>query len=265
MNDLGYTKPLFILPFDHRSTFEKAGFENIASLKQIVYDAFKKSLDIVQNGAILVDEKYGDEILKDAKLNGFTILLTTEKSGEEEFLFEYGEDFRAHIGRYKPTFAKALIRVKNVLSEQSKTNLKMLSDYCHASGYKFLVEVLAGGDVELILEAISELQNSDIEPDVWKVEGMETSENYQKIIQIIKLNKRESVSLVILGRGEDREKVEEWIKAGKNVPGVIGFAIGRTVFWQPLIEFNNGKINRDEAIDMISKNYVHFYNLFTNL
>lgn len=275
MNDLGYTKNLFILPFDHRSSFEKAGFEDIPNLKQIIYEAFKKSLGSVakESGAILVDEQYGEAILKDAKENSYTILLTIEKSGKADFVFEYGEDFGTHIEKYNPNFAKALIRVsrqardrssagQNGVTELSKINLKKLSEYCHTKNFKFLLEVLADGNLDLILSMIQELQSFGIEPDVWKIEGMENSSDYEKIISQIRSGGRDNVSLVILGRGEEEKKVEEWIKAGRNVPGVIGFAVGRTVFWEPLVKFNNGKMSREEAINMISENFIHFYKLF---
>ncbi len=271
MNNLGYTKNLFILPFDHRGTFEKAGFsakgetgKDISSIKQIIYEAFKKSLDTVENGAILVDEQYGDAILKDAKEKGYTILLTIEKSGEEDFVFEYSEDFRSHIQKYEPNFAKVLIKVENGISDLTKNNLKKLSDFCHLENIKLMVEIVSNGNLDLILKTISELQNVKVEPDVWKIEGMENELDYSQIVEEARRNGRDKVSIVILGRGESKELVEKWIKTGSKTPGVIGFAIGRTVFWEPLMQFKDGKITREEAVNKISENYIYFYNLFNS-
>ena len=114
-NNLGYNKSLFILPFDHRSSFSKIfqDKDSIVSAKWIIYEAFKKALSDgipKDSAAILVDEEFGDKILLDAKNNGFTTILTTEKSGQKEFTLEYGSEFAKHIEKYKPTFAKALIR-----------------------------------------------------------------------------------------------------------------------------------------------------------
>lgn len=264
LKNLGYNKPLFILPFDHRSSFEKAGFEDIPSLKQIIYEAFKKSLDTVpvEAAAILIDEQYGDGILKDAKQNGYTIALTIEKSGQEDFVFEYNDDFATHIEKYSPDFAKALIKVQNGVSDLTKNNLRKLSDYCRSHDQKFLLEIVTGGNLNLILKTIVELQDFGIEPDVWKVEGMENVFEYQQIVQETKRNGREKVSIVILGRGEEKALVEKWITTGSKIPGVIGFAVGRTVFWEPLLEFNNGRINIETAIEQISSNYTYFYKLF---
>ena len=128
IKSLGYTKNLFILPFDHRSSFAKIfqDKDNIASAKWIIYEAFKKALQdgiSKDQSAILVDEEFGDKILIDAKNNGFTTILTTEKSGQKEFEFEYGNDFSKHIEKYNPTFVKALIRYK---PNANWTKLKML-------------------------------------------------------------------------------------------------------------------------------------------
>lgn len=262
IQNLGYTKPLFILAFDHQSTFEKEGIANISELKSIIYEGFKKSLASIQNAAILIDEKYGDSILKDAKSNSYIIALKVEKSGQSEFVFEYGEDFKEHIEKYSPQFAKVVINIKNGISDLSKANLKRLSDWCHSNNTKLLLELISGGNVNLILSSIVELQDAGVEPDVWKIEGMESDLDYLSIVEEIKKNGRENVSAVILGRGEDQETVEKWIKAGSKTNGIIGFAIGRTIFWEPLVQLNSGKIEREEAVERISQNYVNFYKLF---
>ncbi len=274
MEHFGYTKRLFILPFDHRASFAKMfGFVNlskeekdyIVSAKQIIYEAFQKSISygISKNeSAVLVDEEYGDAILKDALNKGFTTILTTEKSGNPTFDFEYGEDFSKHIEKYNPTFAKALIRFQ---PNADWSKLKKLSDYCHAHGYKFLLEVLSGlsiVDGQSLINIIENLRQSEIEPDVWKLEGMENKNDYEAVVKKIKNGGRTNVGLVILGRGENEEKVEHWINTGRNVKGVIGFAVGRTVFSKPLIKYRNGAVTKDMAVQEISNNFLHFYNIF---
>lgn len=69
---------------------------------------------------------------------------------------------------------------------------------------------------------------------------------------------RDKVGCIVLGRGESSEKVREWLQAGVNVKGVIGFAVGRTVFWEPLKALKEGKINREQASDQIASNYSSF-------
>lgn len=262
IQNLGYTKNIFILAFDHRATLEKAGFQNIPELKQIIYEAFKKSSDMIQNGAILVDEQYGDSILKDAKSSGFTVLIPVEKAGQEDFIFEYGDEFASHIDKYNPDFVKVVIKVINDMTDQTKNNLKRLSDFAHPKNIKFMLEIISEGNINLILKTIVELQDFGVEPDVWKIEGMDSALDYESIVEEAKKQGRDNVSVIILGRGESQEVVENWIKTGSKLPGIIGFAIGRTIFWEPISEFNSGKISREQAVEQISQNYIYFYNLF---
>lgn len=297
----GYNKPLYILPFDHRSTFLKgllgvsgkeptAGeIESVKSAKRLIYEAFQKAslYDVPKEGAaILVDEQFGAEILIDAKKKGYTTLLTTEKSGQELFDFEYGPDYKEHIIKIKPTFVKALIRYHpdgNTNNNRIQLErLKNLSDFCQAHDYKFLIEPLIPpteeelarehGDKslydreirpELAVRMIKEFQDAGVEVDVWKIEGLSDPLEYQHVVTQARTGGRDGVGIVILGRGESKEMVVEWIKAGRSTPGVIGFAVGRTIFWQPLVDLKDGKIDRNMAIDQIVKNYIYFYQLFT--
>jgi myo-inositol catabolism protein IolC len=303
MENLGYTKPLYILPFDHRTTFAQKFFnrnsiedlsseehELITEYKKIVYEGFKKA---VQNGipkeraAILIDEEFGDEILKDAKENGFIILLTTEKSGQEEFEFQYGGDFPTHIEKYNPQFVKVLIKYNpedaQDLKKRQLEKLKTISDFCIVKGFKFLLEVLiiptkSQNEIiknskeefdnslrpHLTIRMMKELQTAEVEPDVWKLEGFDSKENYTEIVKVARESGRSSVSLVVLGRGENEEKVDEWLKIGKDVVGIIGFAVGRTVFWQAILDFRNSVKSRDEAVVQISENFTNFYKIFTS-
>jgi myo-inositol catabolism protein IolC len=273
-SNLGYNNYLYILPFDHRSSFAKLfGFVEplssdqkgkIIEAKKIIYRAFKKSLNIIskEQAAILVDEQYGEEIIKDAKSNGYNVLLTIEKSGQDTFEFEYDNDFAEHVEKFKPTFLKALIRFK---PDFDTSKLKILSDYSRKKGYKFLLEILTENKTrDEAISAIKKMQESGVEPDVWKLEGMDSENDYIDIIKQIKAGGRENVKLVILGRGASQTSVENWINAGKNVDGVIGFAIGRTIFWNPLNDLKENKISEEQAIGAICDNFLHFYNLFVN-
>lgn len=298
-NNLGYKKNLFILPFDHRSSFAKLfGFTNaeltqeekeiITKAKEILYDAFKKAVSVrisKEEAAILVDEEYGDKILRDAINQNYNVILTTEKSGQKEFAFEYGDEFGKHIEKYKPFFVKALIHYNpndDPLSKmRQQQKLQILSDYCHQNSHKFLLEMLVlptelqlnsvNGNIEqydtelrpnLTAKAIEELQNVKIEPDIWKIEGMETQDSY-KVVVLQAQKERANVGIVILGRAEKQDKVEKWIKEGSKIKGVIGFAVGRTIFWEPLTNYKNGKITKEQTIETISNQFIYFYNLFT--
>lgn len=280
---LGYTKPLYILPFDHRASLAKSLFgkrmdeltnsekDLVRNYKKVIYEGFKIAVSGViskDEAAILVEEQFGSEVLEDARRNGINIILTIEKSGQEEFEFEYGDDFASHIEKYDPDFVKALVHYSSG-QEKAKEKLKILSDFCQGSKYKFLIELLTSGDgederLENILSAIDEYRKAGIEADVWKLEGLEKEDSFRQIVEVARQDGRENVGIVVLGRGENRGKVEKWITAGAPVTGVIGFAVGRTVFLSSLLKLHSEEISEEEAAVEIAKNFEYFYNLFKN-
>lgn len=299
MDTVGYNKPLYILAFDHRNTFYAHMFKvpseqvnpeqqaKITDFKHVIFEAVKKSLSTIPlaEAAILVEEQYGDAVLKEASEMGMRTILTVEKTGQKEFTFEFGEQFAEHIEKYKPTFAKVLIKYNpsdpEDMRQRQQVGLKRISDYCHANGYKFLLEVLvgateqqlkdAGGDAAaydknlrpaLTIQVVKELQDSGVEPDIWKMEGLESRVDYENVVGQMQAGGRNGVSLVILGRGATEPKVEEWLRNGASVPGVVGFAVGRTIFWDALMAYNSGTMTRDQAVDTISSKFLHFYTVF---
>ena len=298
---LGYNKPLYLLPFDHRASFSKTllgivgapserDVARIEGLKEIIYNAFKVAIVSgipKEYAAILVDEEYGEVILHDARAHGFVTCLNVEKSGQEIFKFEH-EDFKSHINNIKPIFIKALVRYNPEGDKEANTGqrekLKIISDFAHTQGYKFLIEPLVpptrsqlynmGGNHErydkemrpsLTVSMMRELQSDGIEPDVWKIEGMSNETDYARVVREARSTpQRAQVGVIILGRGEDKKNVEMWIKKGKKVEGIIGFAVGRTVFFAPLVKFKNGEISKEGAIEEIAANYRYFYDLFVS-
>ncbi len=300
MSAIGYNEPLYILPFDHRGSFQTKMFgwtgalsadqtAEIASTKQVVYDGFKAALQAgvpKQKAGILVDEQFGAAILRDARANGYTTACPAEKSGQEEFDFQYGEDFAKRIEAFQPTFCKVLVRYNpegdRALNQQQAARLKRLSDYLHTRGSsKFMFELLVPAekaqldqvkgekktyDVELrprlMVQTIMELQDAQVEPDVWKIEGLDRREDCEQIVAIARRGGRDNVGCIILGRGENDQKVREWLTTAATVEGFIGFAVGRTSFWDSLINMRAKKITREDAVAQIAGRYREFVDIF---
>jgi len=114
----------------------------------------------------------------------------------------------------------------------------------------------------LMIGAIQELQTAGVEPDVWKIEGLDREEDCEQIVATARQGGRDNVSCIILGRGEDDAKVHEWLKTAAAVDGFIGFAVGRTDFWDPLVNWRAGKSSRDEAVAEIARRYREFVDVF---
>jgi len=300
MTNIGFDKPLYILPFDHRGSFQTKMFgwkgaltpeqtADIAAAKQVIYDGFKVA---IQDGVpekkagILVDEQFGAAILRDAAAHHYTSACSVEKSGQDEFDFEYGEEFAKHIDAFRPTFSKVLVRYNpagdSVLNARQAGRLKLLSDYLHnQTTTLFMFELLVpaeksqldrlNGDKkaydlqlrpQLMAQAIEQLQDAGVEPDVWKIEGLDRREDCEKIVATARRGGRNKVGCIILGRGEDDHKVHEWLKTAAAVPGFIGFAVGRTSFWDPLVAWRAKKITREDAVNDIVRRYREFVRTF---
>jgi myo-inositol catabolism protein IolC len=297
---LGFDRHLYILPFDHRGSFETGMFgwhgdlttaqtAEIAAAKQVIYDGFKAAIVAgvpKEKAGILVDEQFGAAILRDAATNGYMTACPAEKSGQDEFDFEYGEDFAKHIEAFHPTFCKVLVRYNPegdpALNQRQSARLKRLSDYLHGKRRsRFMFELLVPSEKtqldrvrgdkktydlelrpQLMVQAIRQLQDAQVEPDVWKVEGLDRREDCEKIVAAARRGGRDKVSCIILGRGEDDKKVREWLTIAAGVAGFIGFAVGRTDFWQPLVNFRAGQITREAAVAEIARRYQEFVIIF---
>jgi len=243
----------------------------LADYKHIIYEGFLAALKMgvaKKAAAILVDEQFGAKILKEAQDAGITRLLSVEKSGQEEFDFEYGDAFEEHIEKFKPEYVKVLVRYHpQNLNDHQAIKLKTVSDFCRKNKYKFLLELLVEplSDGQTIRQGIAEMQNNGIEPDIWKLEGLETSEEVKEVVKQAQISGRKKVGVVILGRGESDEKVRGWLTVAAKITGVVGFAVGRTVFKQALLDYHQETTNREETIRIIAKNYKSFVDLFQNL
>jgi myo-inositol catabolism protein IolC len=298
--NVGYDQLLYILPFDHRGSFQTKMFGwkgtltpeqtgEIAATKQVIYDGFKKDVgaEVPRDRAgILVDEQFGAAVLRDAIKHGYITACPAEKSGQDEFDFEYGEDFAKHIEQFSPTFCKVLVRYnpegEKALNQRQAERLKRLSDYLHGKGRsKYMFELLVpaepgqlqkvGGDKKaydlqlrpgLMVGAIQQLQDAGVEPDVWKIEGLDRREDCEKVVAAARRGGRARVGCIVLGRGEDDRKVRQWLSVAAGVPGFIGFAVGRTTFWDPLIEWQAKKIPREAAVNEIARRYREWVDIF---
>ncbi len=298
---LGYDGNLFILAFDHRGSFKKKMFgisgreptieesKKLSDAKQLVWDGVISAIDhgapVASVGA-LVDEEMGAEVARQAKARGVKLAMPVEASGKDVFDFEYGEAFGEHIEAFDPDFAKVLVRWNPDDAPEAKREqgerLRRLSDWLHENRRKFLFELLVpaseaqlarlGGltaayDTEIrpaaTLEAIEEIQDAGIEPDVWKIEGLDRRLSCELLAELIRRDGREGVVAVVLGRGADDAKVAHWLEMGAGVAGYAGFAIGRTIWWDAVEGLERGSIGRGQAVERIAEKYRHFIDTYT--
>lgn len=291
----------YILPFDHRGSFQKNLFGwqgtltpeqtmEIVAAKRLIYDAFRKAVQTgvsKEKAGILVDDQFGAAILRDAAAEGYRTACPAEKSGQDEFDFEYGDHFAEHIEVFAPTFCKVLVRYNpegdRELNRRQAARLKAFSDHLHGGKSRslFMFELLVPAEKaqlerfhgdrrtydlnlrpRLMVKAIEALQEAGVDPDVWKVEGLENRADCESVVAAARRLGRSQVGCIILGRGEDDAKVREWLSIAAAVPGFIGFAVGRTSFWNPLVNWLAKKVTRDQAVDQIVARYRELVTIF---
>jgi myo-inositol catabolism protein IolC len=297
---LGYDGKLYILAFDHRGSFIKRfGIEGdptpeetdrIADGKHLIFEglqaALRRGADPSVTGA-LVDEQFGgpSHVPEQAKAAGLKLAMPVEKSGQNEFDFEYGEDFGAHIEAFDPDFSKVLVRYNpdgdQELNRRQSGRLRRLADWLHEHDRKFLFELLVpaeedqlatvDGDTdrydaelrpELMRRTIAELQDAGVEADIWKIEGVDTREDCERIAAQAQAGGRTGVVCVVLGRGADDDKVDHWLRQGAPVPGYVGFAIGRSIWGDPLSGFLDGSLSREDAATRVADNFLRFVEVY---
>ncbi len=297
---LGYDGKLYILAFDHRGSFQKKMFgiegepsseeeEKISDAKRLIFEGL---LEAVNRGAeagatgVLVDEQFGSNIPERTREHGLKLAMPVEKSGQDEFDFQYGDDFGAHIEKFDPDFSKVLVRSNPdddpEMSERQLRRLKRLADWLHENDRKFLFELLVpatdeqlasvDGDSErydaelrpeLMRRAIENSQNAGIEVDIWKIEGVDAREDASMLAEQTRSGPgRDGVVCVLLGRGASTEKVEEWLHVASAVEGFVGFAIGRSIWWDALKGYLGEELEREAAAAQIAQNYLHFIDVY---
>lgn len=296
----GHDRKLFILAFDHRGSFQRKFFgiegapteeetARIAGAKHLIFEGLLRASEQGAEPAAtgcLVDEQFGGEVPGEAKGRGLKLAMPVEKSGQSEFDFDYGDEFGAHIERFDPDFTKVLVRYNPdgdaELNARQRARLKRLSDWLRERDRRFLFELLvpaeeaqlerAGGDAdrydaelrpELMRRAIAEVQDEGIEVDVWKIEGIDERSDCEAVSAQCRAGGRDGVVCVVLGRGADAAKVDHWLRTAAPVDGYVGFAIGRSIWWDPLKGYVDGTTPRDDATRQIAANYRRFIDVYT--
>ena len=300
MKAIGYDRPLFVQPFDHRGSFtkgffgiegepaieaEREEFVQVARAKTLVYQGLLRAIDLgvpQESVGILVDSQFGSQVIADARSRGIPVAVCVEKTGKEVFDFEYGGRWTDHIRFAQPDMVKVLVRFHPkgdpAANAEQMTRLKLLSDYLHSTDdHHFMFELLvpaetaedkaagAAFDLEvrprLMVEAIRKLQEFGVEPDIWKIEGLDRREDAEVVAAQARAGNaaggrsRQRVGCIVLGRGSDQAQVYHWLKVAAPVPGFIGFAVGRTNFSGPLKRFIADPSTEGEAVRTIAENY----------
>src|SRR5271154_4286265 len=291
----GYDGKLYILAFDHRGSFQKKffGIEGepdpeqtamIADAKHLIFEGLQQAVAAGADASVtgvLVDEQFGGSVPEEARAQGLKLAMPAERSGQNMFDFQYGDDFPKHIERFDPDFTKVLVRYnpdgESGPNREQLAKLRRLSDWLKEHERKFLFELLVpaedfqldalGGDgerydaelrPELMRRGIAAIPDAGAGVDIWKIEGVDERSDCEMLVEQARSGGRDGVVCVVLGRGAEDAKVDHWLIQAAPVDGFVGFAIGRSIWWDPLKAYVDGKIERAAGARKIAENFLRF-------
>jgi len=285
--------PIYFLAFDHRvsltqgllgvtSALEPADRAWIESAKLLVLDALSMAVSrgvAREAAAFLVDEEFGSKAARTARARGITLAMPVEQSGKTELALEYGAAYAEHIDRFRPDYVKVLLRRNPDGSPEVHTRenglLRSIERSVRDRPSKWLVElvvpptgpqlasVASSQDrfdreirADLIVRVISDLQAAGVEPDLWKVDGLDDRADCERVAASVRRDGREHVRCVVLGRAAGMDRVLHWLATAGSVDGYQGFAVGRTLWWEQLKAMRSQALDRASAVSQIADNYM---------
>lgn len=293
-------RQMCILAFDHRSTFrrlvaetpsERPGLRHdlISECKRLVFDAYESAVGrgiiSTENTSVIVDEECASGLARRCEAAGYTFGMPVERTEQEVFEFEYEDDWQGHIEAFNATYYKGLVRwnpLEEAANAEQTERLRDLSRFLRATERAFLLELLVppsrvdrkkpGFDAEhfdvevrpaATVVAMEQLHARDVVPDYWKIEGVSRRSECEAIGAIARAHPdKPDAGCVVLGRSAPDEQVRHWLAVSAGVPGYHGFAIGRSVFNEPLTAWLRGEAENDAVVIAVANQFaslVEFY------
>jgi myo-inositol catabolism protein IolC len=286
-------QPLFILAMDHRDSFGRTLFgvtgeptgQQLASMrsaKSTIFAAAERLAGTDLGGGqlgVLVDERLGADVARRAKAAGFVLAMPAEVSGSDRFRFEYGDDFGEHIEVFDPDWVKVLVRFNPAdpaeLQQDQLAGLRRLDDWVTSHRRHWLLELLVPPTREqlaahedqalfdeqerpgLTVQVVKTMTDAGVRPRIWKLEGYETTAGAQQVLDAV-LATDPAASCIVLGRNAPQRQVDHWLDVAAPLQGYVGFAIGRSIWDEPLADLLAGRSGQDATEETISERYAHF-------
>jgi myo-inositol catabolism protein IolC len=279
--------PLFVLAFDHRTSLMRSFFgvedepspgdvERARIAKRAIWQGLLRAVGDGRvsrsHAAALVDATYGIEVIAAARREGIRVAVPVEASGRAELAFEQVE-WRDRLEALDPAWAKVLVRYNPegdaAMNARQRAALGALVDHCEVSERGLMLELLVPPEPHhdmtvyetdirpgLMVRAIEEMRDDGIAATVWKIEGLDRRRDCQRVAAAA------GAPCVVLGRGADTEAVDRWLRAGAGVDGFDGFAIGRSIWWEPLRAMFAGETGEGEAAEAIAGAYARAVSVY---
>jgi myo-inositol catabolism protein IolC len=287
-------EPLFILAMDQRDSFQRTLFgvtatptsDQLAAMraaKSLIFAAAQRVAGTQPAGSrlgVLVDEHLGTDVARQARAAGFELAMPVEVSGADRLAFEYGDEFGAHIEAYDPDWVKVLVRFNPAdpadLQQAQTAVLRRLNDWVAGHRRRWLLELLVPPTREqlaehedqafydeearpkLTAEVITSLTGAGVQPSIWKLEGYETASGAQLVLDAVRASAGPSSECIVLGRNAPQRQLDHWLDVAAPLQGFVGFAIGRSIWQQPLADYLAGEQDQAATQQRIAERYGHY-------
>lgn len=268
---------LLILAYDHRTQFEEScrennlSFDYISRFKEQVYEGFQKvrksnkktGAPAAERLAILIDPDYGQMILNNFADAAYTIGVPIEKAGSFPVSWLMDDSLYQHLLERPATwFVKVLWRFHLQMNQENKDiqlrQLHKLNSVCVALKRKLMVElIIPEGYLETgttLGEAMAEVYEAGIYPFWWKITALDSKEEWQTMTKTLDQYDPE-VGVIILGKNAPIEQFQTWFRVARSTPHTCGFAVGRSIFWEPWEQYVGGKLTIKGIADAVAERY----------
>jgi 5-dehydro-2-deoxygluconokinase len=267
---------VYMLAADHRWQWEEfcdtrsIPRERIRDVKRVAYDGFlrarERSAAAHEFGALLIDEQYSSAAIADALKAQLTVGTPAEKAGAIPLAWAADPFSAALTG----AFVKVLARYRRDDSPEALAGqwakLESLQAWCRGAGKPLVLEVLvarkhepedefeSSGRPAMLAEFIAEAYRRGLTPEFWKIEGTLAPEGARTIDAAIAAHP--SCRQIILGKAADLSTIDRWFGACAASATASGFAIGRSVFWEPSAAFLEERMSATDAASAIASTYL---------
>jgi len=267
---------VYMLAADHRWQWEEwcdkrsIPRTRIPEVKRLAADGFRlareRSPRVREFGALLLDAQYSSDVIAEARRDGVVAGTPAEKAGAFPLAWATEPFDRALIG----AFVKVLVRFRPDDADEIRDGqwhkLDTLQSWCRRAGTQLVVEVLvprrqepedtfdAAGRPAMLADFIGESYRRGLTPQFWKIEGTPAADGARTIDRAIAAQPQ--CRQIILGKAADIATIERWFAAAYGSVTAVGFAIGRSVFWEPATAFLIGSSTASETAAHICANYL---------
>jgi myo-inositol catabolism protein IolC len=301
MTTPSWTRPLMVFAMDHRDSYRTllglphphsdAELRRAREVKAAVFGGFADAVQTMPDAdgvALLIDAEYGDHLIDAARRLGSLICLPLERSGQAELQWEYEDEFDGVVDRLRPDLVKILMRYNAdgdaALNARQADRAAQMSAWCLDRSLPLMLEVLipptaaqreltaddaSAWDAklrpELQVRAIEELRAAGSDPSIWKVEGLDDNADARRMVEAARAGGRDDVSCIVLGRGADLDRIEQWLAVGAATDGYVGFAVGRSLWNGPALRLWRAESAEEDVRREVSANYLRLCETWTRL